>query len=97
MDLEAIREKWLRVCGQCDAGVYGAPCTHPSGDYRPVMLELVTEVERLRTQRAEIARQAAESHHMVVDLSERLGRAERFAEEYSDELERLREALEGLP
>jgi hypothetical protein len=45
--LEDVKTKWLRVCGQCDAGVIGAPCTHPDEDYRPVMLKLVETVERL--------------------------------------------------
>jgi hypothetical protein len=46
IDLEEIKAKWLNVCGACDAGI--GECTHPSGDYRPVMLELVEEIERLR-------------------------------------------------
>ena len=46
LDLDAISEKWLQICGSCDAGI--GECTHPEGDYRPVMLELVREVERLR-------------------------------------------------
>jgi hypothetical protein len=48
IDLEVITEKWLRVCGQCDAGVIGSPCTHPDEDYRPVIAGLIAEVARLR-------------------------------------------------
>ena len=48
-DLEAIKEKWLRICPMDDAGFPGT-CTHPDEDYRPVMLELVREVESLRHQ-----------------------------------------------
>jgi hypothetical protein len=47
LDLEAITEKWLQVCGPCDAGLAGH-CAHPDEDYRPAMLSLVREVERLR-------------------------------------------------
>lgn len=47
LDVDAIEEKWLQECGQCDYGV-GYPCTHPADDYRPTMLRLVGEVRRLR-------------------------------------------------
>lgn len=40
-------EPFLNQCGSCDAGL-PMSCTCPSGDYRPVMLDLVREVERLR-------------------------------------------------
>lgn len=47
LNIEAIAEKWLQVCGACDAGM--GPCTHPTDeDYRTPMLALVREVERLR-------------------------------------------------
>ena len=46
IDLQAIKDKWLNVCGACDAGI--GDCTHPNSDYRPVILDLVSEVERLR-------------------------------------------------
>jgi hypothetical protein len=46
-DLEAIKTKWLGICGACDVGIGG--CSHPDGDYRPVMLALVRELEKLRT------------------------------------------------
>lgn len=47
IDLKAIQEKWLRQCGACDAGL-PMSCVCPEEDYRPTMLELVREVERLR-------------------------------------------------
>jgi hypothetical protein len=47
IDLDAVKSKWLMICGSCDAGI--GECNHPSDDYRPVMLELVREIERLRT------------------------------------------------
>ena len=47
LNLDEIRDKWLALCGGCDAGI-GA-CTHPDADYRPVMLRLVEEIERLRS------------------------------------------------
>jgi hypothetical protein len=48
VDTDAIREKWLQLCGSCDAGL-PMNCTHPDEDYRPVMATLVDEIERLRT------------------------------------------------
>lgn len=38
---------FLNQCGSCDAGLLMS-CTCPQEDYRPVMLELVREVEQLR-------------------------------------------------
>lgn len=42
---------FLNQCGSCDAGL-PMSCSCPTGDYRPVMLELVREVERLRARAA---------------------------------------------
>lgn len=47
VDLGTIKNKWLRHCGACDAGL-PMSCVCPTEDYRPVMLELVREIERLR-------------------------------------------------
>lgn len=47
LDLDAISAEFLNQCGICDLGV-GSPCTCSSRDYRPTMLALVREVERLR-------------------------------------------------
>lgn len=47
LDLDAIKATWLRVCGGCDAGML-TDCTHPDGDYRPVMAALVDELEQAR-------------------------------------------------
>lgn len=48
LDLEAISEKWLKQCGSCDLGMPEYGCTHPDEDYRPVMMSLVEEIERMR-------------------------------------------------
>ena len=40
-------EPFLQQCGSCDAGLLMS-CTCPQQDFRPVMLDLVREVERLR-------------------------------------------------
>ena len=48
LDLDAIREKRLNTCGACDVGMPEYGCSHPTEDYRPVMLSLIAEVERLR-------------------------------------------------
>jgi len=45
-DLDAIKAKWLTICGACDTGI--GECTHPADDYRPVMLALVELLERIR-------------------------------------------------
>lgn len=45
LDLDAIRP-WLGICGGCDLGI--GDCTHPDGDYRSVMADLLAEVDRLR-------------------------------------------------
>lgn len=51
-DLEAIKAKWLGMCGACDAGLpMGCSCT--GDDPRPVMLLLIEEIERLRAIGAE--------------------------------------------
>lgn len=47
LDLKAIAEEFLGECGSCDAGM-PTSCACPKRDYRPTMLELVREVERLR-------------------------------------------------
>lgn len=46
-DLLKRAEPFLTQCGSCDYGLH-VPCTCPKPDYRPVMLDLVREVERLR-------------------------------------------------
>ncbi len=40
-------EPFLARCGSCDAGL-PMSCTCPTGDYRPVMADLVDEVLKLR-------------------------------------------------
>lgn len=47
-DLDAIEQKWLQMCGACDAG---APtyCRCPNEDVRPAMSALVDEIRRLRS------------------------------------------------
>lgn len=47
VDIDAVKEKWLGMCGPCDGGL-PTSCTHPDEDYRPTMLLLVNEIERLR-------------------------------------------------
>lgn len=55
LDLDEITEKWLNECGACDFGLseYGCHCPADEENYRPVMLTLVREVQRLQ---AELAR-----------------------------------------
>lgn len=53
-DLLKRADLFLNQCGSCDYGVL-VPCTCPKPDYRPVMLDLVREVERLRAAMSDIA------------------------------------------
>lgn len=54
-DLLKRAETFLNVCGACDLGM-PTLCNCPTGDSRPVMLDLVREVERLRDQLATASR-----------------------------------------
>lgn len=49
LDLEAIANEFLQQCGLHDAGI-SSTCACAERDYRPTMLALVREVERLRTE-----------------------------------------------
>ena len=53
LHVDEIVEKWTNQCGSCDLGLPEYGCNHPDEDYRPVMLTLVREVQRLQ---AELAR-----------------------------------------
>lgn len=60
LDLEAIAAQWLNVCGPHDYGIHDySGCACPDGDPRPVISQLVAEVERLRAETAAIAVKAA--------------------------------------
>jgi len=54
VDLKAIGDEFLNQCGPCDFGL-PASCTCSKRDYRPAMLELVREVERLRAVMVDVA------------------------------------------
>ena len=46
-DLLQRADPFLEICGSCELGMPTC-CTCPTGDYRPVMLGLYREVQRLR-------------------------------------------------
>jgi hypothetical protein len=46
-DLDAIKAKWLSLCGYCDAGM-PTGCTCTGDDPRTTIAALVAEVERLK-------------------------------------------------
>jgi hypothetical protein len=48
-DILARAEPFLNQCGSCAADLPAA-CTRTAADFRPVMLDLVREVERLRAE-----------------------------------------------
>ncbi len=68
VDLEAITAEFLQQCGSCDAGI-PAPCTHPERDYRPTMLGLVREVERLRVALDRAEHHASQCDQTIAELS----------------------------
>jgi len=47
-DLLTRASRFMAQCGPCDFGLAEFGCSHPDEDYRPVVADLVTEVERLR-------------------------------------------------
>jgi cellulase/cellobiase CelA1 len=63
-DLLKRAEPFLNQCGSCDAGL-SAACNCPTGDYRPVMLDLVREVERLRKVASAYRHAAIDQHDMA--------------------------------
>lgn len=63
-DLLKRAEPFLNQCGSCDAGLL-ASCTCPQTDYRPVMLDLVREVERLRKVASAYRHAAIDQHEMA--------------------------------
>jgi hypothetical protein len=60
LDLDAIGDEFLNVCGFCDAGMPSS-CTCSERDFRPTMLALVREVERLRAVMVEVAESMSRS------------------------------------
>jgi hypothetical protein len=107
LDLDAIREKWLNVCPSCDAGL-PSQCTHPDEDYRPTMLALIDEAERLRAlvgdetfdqerwqtcSRAEAIRQANDFHASMSYWREEHDRRRFERDEVQAEARRLRAKL----
>lgn len=80
LDLDAITSEWLTPCGACDAGI--GLCTHPDKDYRPVMLALAQEIERLAYERDQYKQE-----------SERLGEiANRLVQRVTEERKRANKA-----
>lgn len=63
-DLDAIEEKWLRLCGACDAGL-STSCVCAEGDPRNVIASLVDEVKRVR------GLQSEEQRRELVDMAQR--------------------------
>lgn len=47
MDVVQRAEPFMRQCGPCDYGL-SMGCSCPEGDFRPIVVDLVAEVERLR-------------------------------------------------
>lgn len=69
LDLDAISAEFLAQCGSCDAGIL-VICACADRDYRPTMLALVREVERLRAEMSGTADCAAEAAEVCGDADE---------------------------
>nr|WP_221374363.1 hypothetical protein [Actinoplanes polyasparticus] len=80
-DLLKRADPFLNVCGSCDIGM--GSCTCPTGDYRPVMLELYREVERLRAV-------AWQLHNAMTDQHEQEGHL------MNDDCESCRKAFDEM-
>lgn len=50
LDLSAVTAEFLQQCPACDIAMPEHGCNCPQRDYRSTMLDLVREVERLRTE-----------------------------------------------
>jgi hypothetical protein len=66
LDSDQIR-RWTVPCGQHDYCDNTEPCACPNGDPRIVMVELVTEVERLRREVDALSGVAADAVAHYVD------------------------------
>lgn len=98
LDLDAIKAKYLRLCGICDAGI-GMACTCPSDDdYRNTLQALIAEVERLRAQLDKPCGSCHPCTNWPAETWRQAGRhlpdVHKFGE-MEDELKRLRDALDG--
>jgi len=99
LDTDAIAEKWLKVCGACDVGMYG--CTHPEEDYRPVMLDLVRALKTAQAvaesnrRHTRIAVEYAERAQRVVDAAQQIDR-DWYRQHPFDKLNALGAALDGF-
>lgn len=82
LDLTAIRKEWLNQCGPCDYGLVEMGCACPVGDYRPIIVKLADEVERLT--------KAVQSQTAVANAA-LAGSARRHAQ-----LDQLRSGLAGM-
>lgn len=69
LNLEAISAEFLNECGPCDFAI-GSACTCSDRDFRPTMLALVREVERLRASMFGTADALNECVDVVADLDE---------------------------
>ena len=72
LNLDAIAEEFLQECGICDYGI-GSPCRCAVRDFRPVMLELIREVEQLRADHRSIEVQTLRGFAEKVDDMARVG------------------------
>lgn len=69
-DLDAIAEKWLRLCGACDAGI--GSCVCPPGDPRNVIDSLVDEARRLRAELSQVQKERDEARRDLAETRQRL-------------------------
>lgn len=68
LDLDAIASEFLQQCGLHDAGL-SATCACAESDYRPTMLDLIREVERLRATAELLEHHASLCDQTIANLS----------------------------
>lgn len=93
-DLDAIAEKWLRLCGACDAGM--GSCVCPPGDPRNVIDNLVEEVKRVRAELSQVREELDAVQATATMRAGQLTAARRHADEARSALAALREAYAEL-
>ncbi len=102
-DLGKITEELLRECPACDLGLpYVCVCPPAEFDFRPVMANLVTELERHRAHEERAARALSEIEHfqgmtrkdlarVILRVEEHLRNAEAQLSQYEEELSAFEE------
>ncbi len=102
-DLEKVTTELLRECPSCDLGLpHNCVCPPAEFDYRPVIANLVTELERHRAHEERANRALSEIEHfhgmtrkdlarVILTVEDRLRRAEAQLGEYEEQVSMFEE------